>query len=64
MQKQARKKFDLGAGQGSKSLISEEFKETPEMKKLTSKEEQSKKQRQLLSKCVFLLNRETPIYIL
>jgi hypothetical protein len=34
------------------------------MKKLTQKEEQTKKQHNLFSKCVFLLNRETPIYIL
>lgn len=34
------------------------------MKKLTQKEEQGKKQRELFSKCVFLLNRETPIYSL
>ena len=34
------------------------------MKRLTEKEEQNRKQRELFSKCVFLLNRETPIYIL
>ena len=34
------------------------------MKKLTQKEEYNKKQRELFSKCVFLLNRETPIYSL
>ena len=34
------------------------------MKKLTLKEEQAKKQRELFSKCVFQLNRETPIYSL
>ena len=34
------------------------------MKKLNQKEDQNKKQRQLFNKCVFLLNRETPIYIL
>lgn len=34
------------------------------MKKLTKKEEQNKKQRTLFSKCVFLLNREVPIYSL
>ena len=34
------------------------------MKKLTKKEETNKKQRELFSKCCFLLNRETPIYSL
>ena len=34
------------------------------MKKLTKKEEVSKKQRELFKQCVFLLNRETPIYSL
>jgi len=68
LQKQARKKFEIGqqgsTAAGSKYQISEEFKETPEMKKLTQKEEQIKKQREVFSKCVFLLNRETPIYSL
>jgi hypothetical protein len=43
MQKQARKKFDQGKQQGDKQQISEEFRDTPEMKKLTKKEEVSKK---------------------
>lgn len=34
------------------------------MKKLSLKEETIKKQRDLFSHCVFLLNRETPIYSL
>jgi hypothetical protein len=34
------------------------------MKKLTQKEESGKKQREIFSKAVFLLHRETPIYIL
>jgi len=34
------------------------------MKKLTRKEETLKKQRDMFKKCVFLLNRETPIYAL
>jgi hypothetical protein len=65
MQKQSRKRFEQGQHQSDgKYKISEEFKETPEMKSLTQKEEQNRKQRELFSKCVFLLNRETPIYIL
>lgn len=64
LQKQARKKFETGQQAAGKFAISEEFKDTPEMKKLTQKEEQAKKQRELFSKAVFLLNRETPIYIL
>jgi len=31
---------------------------------LTKKEEHIRKQRELFSKCVFLLNRETPVYSL
>ena len=34
------------------------------MKKLTQKEEHVKRQREVFAKCVFLLNRETPIYLL
>jgi hypothetical protein len=34
------------------------------MQLLNQKEEQIKKQRELFNKCTFLLNRETPIYIL
>ena len=34
------------------------------MKKLTQKEEHGRRQKELFSKCVFLLNRETPISIL
>jgi hypothetical protein len=64
MQKQARKRFEQGQQNDGKYKISEEFKETPEMRSLTQKEEQNRKQRELFSKCVFLLNRETPIYIL
>lgn len=66
LQKQARKKFETGhsaVGAGDHG-ISAEFKHTPEMKKLSQKEEQGKKQRELFSKNVFLLNRETPVYIL
>ena len=62
MQKQTRKKFEAGSDKSSKHYqVSEEFKETPEMKKLTQKEEHNKKQSELFSRCVFLLNRETPI---
>ena len=66
LQKIARKKFAVGAGAtaSKKFQISEEFKETPEMQMLNQKEEQMKRQRELFSKCTFLLNRETPIYIL
>lgn len=64
MQKTARKKFDQGKQQGDKYQISEEFKDTPEMKKLTKKEEVGKKQRELFKQCMFLLNRETHIYSL
>ena len=64
LQKQARKKFESGQAGATDYSISDEFRDTPEMKKLTQKEETNKKQRELFSKCVFLLNRETPIYLL
>jgi len=64
LQKQARKKFESGQSGSQKYSISEEFKDTPEMKKLTQKEEQAKKSREIFSKGVFLLQRETPIYIM
>jgi len=44
MQKMARKKFQQGQQGQDKYVISEEFKDTPEMKKLTKKEEQQRKQ--------------------
>ena len=34
------------------------------MQLLNQKEEQMKRQREMFNKCTFLLNRETPIYIL
>lgn len=44
--------------------ISEEFKDIPEIKKLSKKQEGDAKKRSLFANCVFLLNRETPIYAL
>ena len=44
--------------------VSEEFKDTPEIRELTKKHEHMKRQRKLFAKCVFLLSRETPIYSL
>lgn len=44
--------------------VSDEFKETPEIKELTKKHESLKRQRRLFAKCTFLLGRETPIYCL
>lgn len=68
LQKIARKKFasseSVGQQKSGKYQISEEFKQTPEMQLLNQKEEQIKRQRELFNKCTFLLNRETPIYIL
>jgi hypothetical protein len=66
LQAQTRKKFNAGQGKDGKEgyKISEEFKDTPEMKQLTLKEEMNRKQRSLFQKCVFLLNRETPVYSL
>lgn len=68
LQKIARKKFasneTAGQQKSGKYQISEEFKQTPEMLLLNQKEDQIKRQRELFNKCTFLLNRETPIYIL
>lgn len=44
--------------------ISEEFKNTPEMVELTKNQEMLRRRRKLYSKCVFLFNREVPIYSL
>lgn len=41
-----------------------EFKDSPEMQKLTHKHDQTKKLRKLFQNCHFMLGRETPIYIL
>jgi len=41
-----------------------EFKDSPEMQKLTHKTDQTKKLRKLFENCHFMLGRETPIYIL
>jgi pescadillo len=64
MQRQARKKFEQGQNSEGKNKISEEFKDTPEMRSLKLKQEQNRKSREQFSKCTFLHNRETPVYIL
>ena len=64
LQKWARKKFDSNERNTDKYDISEEFKDNPEIKKLNKKEESDLKKRSLFGNCLFLLNRETPIYAL
>jgi hypothetical protein len=64
IQKLTRVKFEIGQKDKDSYNISEEFKQTAEIKKLTKKEESMKKQRELLSGCVFMLFRESPIYCL
>jgi len=65
LQIRAQKKFNAQYTESVDQLgISEEFKNTPEMQELTKKHEQLKKRRKLFSKCVFLFNREIPIYSL
>jgi len=44
--------------------VSEEFKETPEMKEISKKMEQQQRQRNLYKNFKFFLNREAPIYSL
>lgn len=52
------------AREHEKEVADEEFADTPEMQLMKLKGDQSKKQRQLLKNCHFMLGRETPIYIL
>jgi len=44
--------------------VSEEFKETPEMKEISKKMEMQQRQRSLYKNFKFLLNREAPVYSL
>ena len=65
LQSVAQKKFQQQYQDSVEQIgVSEEFKNTPEMQELTKKHELMKKQRKLFSKCVFLFNREVPIYAL
>ena len=65
MQAHARKLF----GEGQKSnkedqVVDAEFENTPEMQRLKKRQESAIKQKKLFSNAVFLLGRETPVYIL
>jgi hypothetical protein len=64
LQKWAKKRMESTQRNSDKYNISEEFKDIPEIKKLSKKEEGDVKKRNLFSNCTFLLNRETPIYAL
>ena len=65
LQSNAQKKFNQQYTESVEQIgVSEEFKNTPEMKELTAKHEQLKRQRKLFSKCTFLLNREVPVFCL
>ncbi len=64
MQAKARKLFEKGAEEAEESIVDQEFQNTPEMIQMRKRLESAKNQRRLLSNAVFLLGRETPIYIL
>jgi hypothetical protein len=59
LQAKVRKLFDQGENE-----IDESFRQAPEMQRLFQRQEESQKGRKLFSNSVFLLGRETPIYIL
>ena len=59
----ARKLFDAGA-EDETSVVDKAFQNTPEMQHVRKRQEASKLQRNLFGKCLFLLGRETPVYIL
>jgi len=63
-QTNARKLFDAANEDGETSVIDKAFQNTPEMQRLKRRMEASGKQRNLFGKCLFLLGRETPVYIL
>ena len=63
-QKHARKMFDAANEDGETSIIDKAFQNTPEMQRLKKRQEASKKQTNLFGNCLFLLGRETPVYIL
>ena len=65
LQEMAQKKFSAHSSNDKhKYQVSEEFKETPEMKKLSKKEVNQKMQKDLFKSLTFFLNRETPVYCL
>jgi len=65
MQAGARKLFEHGAEEDSdENAVDKEFQETPEMLQMKKRMEVAKSQRRLFANLVFLLGRETPIYIL
>ena len=63
MQERARKLFE-GGEEEEMANVDEAFANTPEMQQIKKRQEQSRKQRRLFSKCLFFLGRETPVYIL
>lgn len=64
MQTYARKKFQDSNEQEQKLVVSDEFKDTPEMILLNKKNDEQKRQRKLFANCNFLMGRETPVYAL
>ena len=66
MQSNARKLFEQGADDSGDegAAVDKEFQDTPEMQQMRKRLEAAKSQRRLLGNFVFLLGRETPIYIL
>jgi len=63
MQANARKLFEAGQAEDDND-IDAAFQDTPEMQQMKKRMEAAKSQRRLLNNSVFLLGRETPLYIL
>ena len=63
MQQTARKLLEGGEEEQIRD-VDENFQNTPEMVQLKKRQEAARKQRRLFSKCLFMLGRETPVYIL
>ena len=64
MQTNARKLFAQGQEEDETDAVDPEFQNSPEMQAMKKRMEDAKRQRKLFSSAVFLLGRETPIYIL
>ena len=62
MQSAARKLFDQG--DEDDDMVDQEFRDSPEMMAMRNRMLAAKRQRKLLENSVFMLGRETPIYIL
>jgi len=63
MQAYTRKLFGEGQAK-NQAIVDKDFEDTPEMQSLNKRQENAQKQKKLFANSVFLLGRETPVYIL